>query len=394
MLVPAALLTLYCWRASRSWQLVVAFLGGALLPAIGLGAYHTACFGRPWSTGYRYVADSFFAENMARGFMGITRPDPWVLIQSLFGTYRGIFFLSPVLLFGVFGLRKMLRTRFREEAIGFSFIVVYLLVLSSSYYMWWGGAAMGPRHLIPMLPFLALPIAFTSSGPSRVGAWILLAWSLVTMLIATAVGPEAPEAADPAIAFHWSHFVSGEIAVNAGSSNLGLEFGLGGIASLIPLLALMLLCGWILFRSTGPKPPARTEGEEDVDWIPWAIAALAGLLLVATLGAPLGYQEERELIDNLFLRDLSNVWSFFSEEYYEQLSSPQRPVAVLSHMLDLQVSGLRPPGYHLHNLVLHGACAFLFYRWARARFGDGGGAVWAALFFAVLPIHVGDHCGA
>jgi len=35
-----------------------------------------------------------------------------------------------------------------------------MFLFNSSSIMWWGGFAVGPRYLLPMLPFMTLPIVF------------------------------------------------------------------------------------------------------------------------------------------------------------------------------------------------------------------------------------------
>ena len=41
--------------------------------------------------------------------------------------------------------------------------VAYFFFYNSSSIMWWGGFTIGPRYLIPMLPFMVLPIIFAFS---------------------------------------------------------------------------------------------------------------------------------------------------------------------------------------------------------------------------------------
>jgi len=217
-----------------------AFVAGAAPPALLLAVYHTVCFGAPWSTGYASVSDPEFASGMSQGLMGITWPRVGVLAEILFGSYRGLAFLCPVVLLGVLPLARMLRSRdpsLRSQGFVVLAMVGWFLLLNASYYMWWGGSALGPRHAIPMLPFLALPLARWPSGRWRWIPFGLLAYSMSTMLVCTAVGPEPPEGFAPLVAFHWEHFLADRVAVNAGSSNAGLELGLSGAASLFPLLA-------------------------------------------------------------------------------------------------------------------------------------------------------------
>jgi hypothetical protein len=251
--VVALLLVGYLWlRAPR--RMVGWFIAGATPPAVLLALYNTACFGAPWATGYANVSEPMFAAGMSRGLMGLTYPRPAVLLEMLFGTYRGLAWLCPVVLLGAWGLRGMARRGWRLEAWFCGVVAVYYLLLSSSYYMWWGGASLGPRHAIPMIPFLCLGLAFLDGRRVMAAAWTLFGYSTLIMLAATAVGPEPPVARDPVLSFYWEHLSQGQLAVNSGSSNLGLQLGLPGLASLLPLLGLWSLVAWGLARTRERAP--------------------------------------------------------------------------------------------------------------------------------------------
>lgn len=64
------------------------------------------------------------------------------------------------------------------------------------------------------------------------------------------------------------------------------------------------------------------------------------------------------------------------------------PVALLSHMLDVQLFGLSPLGHHLTSVIFHAANAVLLFLWL----GRTTGATWRSFFVAVLfavhPLHV------
>ena len=237
---PAAIATgaiaLVCLAAPSRRRALGWFAAGAAGPALVLAAYDSICFGAPWSNGYAWVADPRFAAGMSQGLMGLTHPRLSVLWALLVGSYRGLLLLSPVLFVGFVALVRMWRDELRVEAAICGFIVAYFLLLNASYYMWWGGSAPGPRHAIPMLGFLALPLVRVRPGPLRGLSWALLVYSMATMLVVTLVGPEPPELADPVLGFHWKHLFENEVAVNSGSSNLGLRLGLSGAWSALPLV--------------------------------------------------------------------------------------------------------------------------------------------------------------
>lgn len=64
------------------------------------------------------------------------------------------------------------------------------------------------------------------------------------------------------------------------------------------------------------------------------------------------------------------------------------PMARISHMLDVQIYGLRPWGHHLTNLLLHTANACLFFMLLLQLTGARWQAAIAAILFAVHPVHV------
>jgi hypothetical protein len=102
--------------------------------------------------------------------------------------------------------------------------------------MWDGGAAVGPRHCVPMLPFLALGLVpALRLVPSAVV--ILALVSAAQMLAAAAGAPEAPQFGDPLWGHAWPHLLNTQPGYG-GATNLGLLLGLPGVLSVVPLLAL------------------------------------------------------------------------------------------------------------------------------------------------------------
>jgi len=89
----------------------------------------------------------------------------------------------------------------------------------------------------------------------------------------------------------------------------------------------------------------------------WAAPCLAALALVS-FGSTLlnGFViDDRYVISgNFFIRNIGNIKHLFTGRYFTGfMEQSYRPLVTLSYMIDYQIWGLDPFGYHLHNLVLH-----------------------------------------
>ncbi len=221
---------------------------GAVGPALVIGGYHYACFGAPWRTGYSYIVNARFAAGHATGFLGIRVPRLDALVGLLFGRFRGLFYVAPVALLLLVGV--LARVRLKDAvAVGGVLAFVALLLVNSSYYMWWGGAAAGPRHLVPVMAFLALGLPWLWARRwSRWALYALGAVSALNMLVIAGVGLEAPERGDVLFDFAYARLLQGRLSAIAGASNLGLELGIVRGGTLGPLLVWMLGGAHILNR--------------------------------------------------------------------------------------------------------------------------------------------------
>jgi hypothetical protein len=175
----------------------------SVLALLGITAlYHQAAFGSPFTTPYHLrfwttpdvvagqgVDLSPFKENPT---VRANAPSLGVLLQLCFGTYKGLFVYSPVLLLGLSGHLAGLRDpRWRR-------FHVYCLVVFLSYLIFnstlgahepeygrllWGGLSVlwGPRHLYAVVPFLACGLAALDWGrtPVRALGYALLLASCV-----------------------------------------------------------------------------------------------------------------------------------------------------------------------------------------------------------------------
>ncbi|MFX1519908.1 MAG: hypothetical protein ACFFCD_08300 [Promethearchaeota archaeon] len=124
------------------------------IACLGLLAwYQYVAFGSPFSTPYNYTG----TYGDVQSIQAFSYPMQLGLFGLLFGTYRGLFYLSPFLLFGIYGFVLFFR-RYKYEAIWFASTFLLMLFVLSVYVVWYGGGAYGPRLLLSVIPFIVVPI--------------------------------------------------------------------------------------------------------------------------------------------------------------------------------------------------------------------------------------------
>ncbi|MDB5539995.1 MAG: hypothetical protein JWQ89_1722 [Devosia sp.] len=175
----------------RGGDLVGLVIGGVvgLAPLL---VYNLLTFGSPFRLGYSQVQGF---EGMRQGFFGLTFPQPMVLGELLFGHYRGLLPLAPVLLMVPIGLVAMVKwAPSRGIAIVIAGTVLCFLLINASYFYWDGGSSTGPRHLVAALPLacLALAFAWPPGWPAKTVAMLLLFVSLAISMVSASVDAMAP----------------------------------------------------------------------------------------------------------------------------------------------------------------------------------------------------------
>ena len=229
-----------------------------------------------------------------RGLVGLTYPHISVIAELLMGRFRGLLPYSPILLLSVPGFLSALSRTVKTDgapepvlserraaakvALG---VTCYFLLFVSSYTWWQGGSSFGSRHLAPMLPFFALPVALVASRRPALSTALLVP-SLAVMLIVTSVQPKVNERLqNPFWAGLLPAFARGVVAANDvcpaigrvgvaphkslvpsaryDAFNLGMLIGGRGPKSLVPLLAMWFASAWGFAKAT------RREASDDED---------------------------------------------------------------------------------------------------------------------------------
>ena len=147
-------LALVAWALWRGAGARVAWMALGVLPAgVVLALYHQVSYGHPLRTSYS-MKDSLEGASVVGGM------DPSTGLQVLLGS-RGLLVLTPVVLCAVIGAVQLARRPGPHRAA--SVLGLGLLGAFTAFQAgWpnpWGGEMPGPRYLIPVLPFLVLPLA-------------------------------------------------------------------------------------------------------------------------------------------------------------------------------------------------------------------------------------------
>jgi hypothetical protein len=270
--LAVAAIGLYAAWFVRPWPRLAWLALGAAPPLVALGAYHAAAFGSPLALPYAFSTDS---PRHQGALLGLGLPRPRVLYAVLLSPYRGLFYSAPWLLLAIPGAVRLWRGgRLRAEAAVAVAIPLAYVLLNAGLGDWHGGWGTGPRHLVPALPFLALAAGGMVAGRTaprleRAAYALAVGLSAALMLVATSVHPEAPRwFGRPFEQYLLPAFREGRLAINTlpvhtgvvherrEAWNVGELMGLAGLATLVPLAALVA-GGLVWLRATLRASEAR-----------------------------------------------------------------------------------------------------------------------------------------
>lgn len=86
-----------------------------------------------------------------------------------------------------------------------------------------------------------------------------------------------------------------------------------------------------------------------------------------------------------------SIPKIFAQPYWnlaEERAGLYRPVTTSSFVINRALTGTAPWGFHAVNVLLHAGACVLLWRVVRGTATRYGTALWAALLFAALPVHV------
>ena len=143
---------------------------------------------------------------------------------------------------------------------------------------------------------------------------------------------------------------------------------------------------------------AATSSQVKQQWKSWYAAipsALAVLFSLNTLGNKFASDDTVQVVNNTLVQKLSNlylafttsVWSFATSDIKMSVDSYYRPMFSVLFTLTNAVFGKAAWGWHLTNVLIHGAVAFLVFVVLREFTKLPVLALLAASLFAVHPVH-------
>jgi len=135
-------------------------------------------FGNPFDFGYDW-SETMPPGVVAEGFSG----DYWRgLVGLTLSPGKGLLFFAPPVVLGVLAWGECY-ARQRPTAIAIAIMTLISFLFWPHYVFWAGGYCVGPRQILPLIPFLLLPACFVNSG--RVLVALTVAGALLQLLCVT-----------------------------------------------------------------------------------------------------------------------------------------------------------------------------------------------------------------
>ncbi|HBU48693.1 MAG TPA: hypothetical protein DEB46_10315 [Myxococcales bacterium] len=224
-----------------------AFAGGAVPIALTCWA-QAEMFGRFWRTGYSFLENQSYKTLHSEGFFGLSLPQPGRLANALFSADIGLFFFSPVLLLGLIAWIRSWRHR-HPEAVWVVMLFTLEFLFITAHAGWRGGWSVGPRYILPTVPFLGLGLALIN--PSR--RWLLaglLGLGLFSAGIPSALYPHLSDVfTNPWNSFLLPVLRSGLVSYQPGPTTFASDWGT--LPLLVGLTFVAIACARLVAQAEG-----------------------------------------------------------------------------------------------------------------------------------------------
>jgi hypothetical protein len=186
--VLVAILGVYTLAREGILRRGLAYAGGVALGVAPLLIYDTLAFGSPIrisQTGALYGG-----QVLHHGFFGLSTPRFSIVIDLLLWGNRSLLVPAPILVAGAIGTTLLFRRGRRAEALVIGAVALAGPVYISGHVGPFGDVGAGPRYLIVVVPFLAVPLALAYRRfPAATAA--LAAISIAWMVAVTLTHPQA-----------------------------------------------------------------------------------------------------------------------------------------------------------------------------------------------------------
>ena len=255
------------------------YAAGCVIGSLPLWAYNLAAFGSLTHFSYKNAVEEqgvtghdVLGSNES-GFFGIDVPEPGTALDLLLSS-KGLLTIAPVLVMGIVGAVLLHRRGRRAEALTIGGVAAIYVLYNSGYWLPFGGGTPGPRFLMPLVPFLALPVAL---------AWrrfpaTTLALAVPSVLFMAAATLTYPLISNDELGFWWKNMDAANFTQTV-FTPLGLGHNWAGITPVLLLWAGGAVLGAV---ATGRLPRTRFEAGRA------ALALVAWAALAATLPWLLG----------------------------------------------------------------------------------------------------------
>ncbi|HEX7155224.1 MAG TPA: hypothetical protein VF618_27390 [Thermoanaerobaculia bacterium] len=241
-IAPAAALVM-ALLTTRDWRRVTRVVLAGLPFAVALGLYHFTAYGSPFTLPSHYEKVAEYRAIGSTGLFGIHLPSPMTLLSLLFDPARGLLVFSPVVVLAIpafVSLRQKLAARAWWTLV---LVPAATLLFYAGYANWHGGWNVGPRYLVPMLPFLMAAMLLGGRRWPRAEA-LLAGWSVLAVVGTSLVFPFPPNA----FAFPWMTFSAPLLGRGLVTPNV-FHLLARPLAIAIPFLLVIAATGFALRRS-------------------------------------------------------------------------------------------------------------------------------------------------
>ena len=163
MFIVVCLLSLYLLTFLKNKKILWYGLG-ILISLIALMAYHYVIFDDPFTTPYMHRASPKAQSIQTFSDVLAINLSSERAFELTIGLSRGLFISSPILLLSLLGLFYFFKSKSKKNLLEIILIVLitfsYFLFNVSQINIWEAGCSFGPRFMIPLLPFLIIPLVF------------------------------------------------------------------------------------------------------------------------------------------------------------------------------------------------------------------------------------------